>query len=194
MMGSEGGPQLRLQRGPRWPRHVIFSGVGDGANQVRSWQTLLCEVLFIFFSVSFNHPDHRMLGGLRSLVWAFFSPLCIFCLTSPCPTGSVSFCAGIAGPGLRCFPRVFSSCEQGLLFSFGEQASHCSGFSCCGAQTPGTWASVTAGHRLSCPMAYGIFLDHQISNPCLLRWQVNSFPLAPRGSPVLSSFYFLIEV
>ena len=130
-----------------------------------------------------------MLGGLCSLVWAFFSPLCIFCLTSPFPTGSMSFCAGIAGPGLRCFPRVFSSCEQGLLFSCGARASHCSGFSC-GARAPGTWASVTAGHRLSCCMAYGIFLDHQISNPYLLPWQVNSFPLAPRGSPVLSSFFF----
>ena len=59
--------------------HVIFSGVGGGANQVRSWQTLLCYFLFVFFSVSFNHPDHRMLGVL-SLVWPFFSPLCIFCL------------------------------------------------------------------------------------------------------------------
>ena len=28
------------------------------------------------------------------------------------------------------------------------QASHCSGFSCCGAQALGTWASVIAAHGL----------------------------------------------
>ena len=36
--------------------------------------------------------------------------------------------------GLRCCARAFSSC--------GEWASHCSGFSCCGAQALGAQASV----------------------------------------------------
>ena len=41
---------------------------------------------------------------------------------------------------LHCWAQ-FSSCrEQGLLSSCGAWASHCSGFSCCGAGTLGTWA------------------------------------------------------
>ena len=58
----------------------------------------------------------------------------------------------------------------------GVWASHCSGFSSCGAQAPHTWASVAAAHRFysagsvvvvygfSCSMACGIFPD-QRSNP-----------------------------
>ena len=49
----------------------------------------------------------------------------------------------------------------------GGQASHCGGLSC-GAQ-----ASLAVGHELSCSMAGGIFLDKG-SNPCPLRWQVDS--------------------
>ena len=37
----------------------------------------------------------------------------------------------------------------------------------------GMWASVAGAFRLSCPKAYGIFLD-QGSNLCPLHWQVNS--------------------
>ena len=33
------------------------------------------------------------------------------------------------------------------------------------------------GHRLRCLKACGIFLDQE-SNPCLLRWQVDSLPLS----------------
>ena len=32
----------------------------------------------------------------------------------------------------------------------GARASHCSGFSCCGAQALCVWASAVAVHRLSC--------------------------------------------
>ena len=45
--------------------------------------------------------------------------------------------------------------------------AYCGGFSCCGAQALGTWASVVVAHGLSCSMACGIFLD-QRSNPCPL--------------------------
>ena len=66
----------------------------------------------------------------------------------------------------------------------GAGASHCSGFSCCGAQALGARASVvvargpeSAGsvvvvHGLSCPAACGIFPD-QGSNPCPLHWQAD---------------------
>ena len=39
----------------------------------------------------------------------------------------------------------FSCSEQGLFSSFGAQAFHCGGFSCCGAQALGTRASVVVG-------------------------------------------------
>ena len=63
-------------------------------------------------------------------------------------------------------------------------ASHCGGFSCCGAWALRTWASVVAAcrlysagsvvmaHGLSWSAACGIFLD-QGSNPCPLHWQAD---------------------
>ena len=54
--------------------------------------------------------------------------------------------------GLHCCVRAFSSCcMQGFLSSCGAWASHCSGFSCCGAHTLGTWAK-DLRCRLSCPV------------------------------------------
>ena len=47
----------------------------------------------------------------------------------------------LAALGLCCCTRAFSSC--------GERASHCGGFSCCGAWTLGTQASVAVAHGLS---------------------------------------------
>ena len=45
---------------------------------------------------------------------------------------------------------LFSSCGKwGLLSSFGVQASHCSGFPCCGARALGQVGSVVATPRLS---------------------------------------------
>ena len=74
----------------------------------------------------------------------------------------------------------------------GSWASHCSGFSCCGAQALGAQASVVVArglsscgsralgsgsvseaHGLSCSAACGIF-PNQGSNPCPLHWQVDS--------------------
>ena len=88
--------------------------------------------------------------------------------------------------------RVFSSCgERGLLF-VAVVASHCGGFSCCGARALGAWASVVAAHGLSncglrarecrlsscgawlsCSVACGIFPD-QGSNLCPRHWQADS--------------------
>ena len=45
--------------------------------------------------------------------------------------------------GLRCCTWAFSSCgERGVALRCAAQASHCGGFSCCGAQALGAWASV----------------------------------------------------
>ena len=74
---------------------------------------------------------------------------------------------------------------SGLLSSCSAWASHCSGFSCCGAQALGKRASVIAPlrlqslgsvalvHGLSCPVVHGIFPD-QRSNPRSLHWQADS--------------------
>ena len=51
---------------------------------------------------------------------------------------------------LCCYVQAFSSCgKQGLLSSCSARASHCSGFSCCGAQALGKRASVIVARRLS---------------------------------------------
>ena len=52
----------------------------------------------------------------------------------------------LAASGVCCCARAFSGCcEQGLLFVV---ASHCGGFSCCGAQALGAWASVVVARGL----------------------------------------------
>ena len=50
--------------------------------------------------------------------------------------------------------------------------------------------SVVVAHRLSCSAACGIFPD-QGSNPCPLRWQVDSQPLLHQGSPYSHKFLYL---
>ena len=71
--------------------------------------------------------------------------------------------------------RLFSGC--------GEQASHCGGFSCCGAQ--GTRfqqlqhvGSVVVAHGPSFSAVCGILLDQGL-NPCPL----HRLPLSRQGSP-----------
>ena len=61
--------------------------------------------------------------------------------------------------GLYCYVSTFSSCSA--------WTSCC--FSCWRAQALGRMGSVVVAHGLSCPMAYGIFLD-QGSNLCPLHW------------------------
>ena len=57
---------------------------------------------------------------------------------------------------------------------------------------PGRWdtGSVVVVDRLSCSTACGVIPD-QGSNPCLLRWQADSLPLSPQGSP--HSYFFIIQ-
>ena len=60
---------------------------------------------------------------------------------------------------------------SGFLFSScGAWASHCGGFSYCGAHALGTWVSLVVAHRLSCSVARRIFPD-QGSNLCPLHWR-----------------------
>ena len=56
----------------------------------------------------------------------------------------------LAALGLCCCTRAFSSCgEWGLTLRCGAWASHCGGFSCCGARALGARASVVVARGLS---------------------------------------------
>ena len=72
--------------------------------------------------------------------------------------------------------------QVGASLCCSVQASHGSGFSCCGAWALGRglqqlWLadSVVVAHRLSCSMACGILLDQGL-NQCPLHWQAESQP------------------
>ena len=74
----------------------------------------------------------------------------------------------MAASGLPCCARAFSSCsEQGLLFVAVRGlliawASHCGGFSCCGARALGVQASVVAACGLSSCGSRA--LEHRLSS------------------------------
>ena len=90
-----------------------------------------------------------------------------------------TFLFGCAGSLLPCLQASSRCGEQGLFPSCGAQASHCGGFSFCGAQAVGSQlqvhhsqASVVMVHRPSCLAACGIFPDLR-SNPCPPHRQVD---------------------
>ena len=108
----------------------------------------------------------------------------------------------MAALGLCCYTRSFSSFgEQRLLSCCGVQASYCGGFSCCGTWALGTQASgvvahglqsvgsVVVAHELCFSAACAIFPDQGL-NPCLLHWQIDSYPLYHQGSPCQCSCSF----
>ena len=99
---------------------------------------------------------------------------------------------GCIGSSLLCTGFLYLQ-RAGATLPCGEQASHCGGFSCCGARALGTRASVVVArglsscgsraleradlvvvvHRFSCSVACGIF-PHQGLNPFSLHWQADS--------------------
>ena len=82
--------------------------------------------------------------------------------------------------GLHWCTWPFSSCgEWGHLSNCGAWTSHCGGFYSPRAQAVHPWSWAVVVHRLSCPMACGIFLDEG-SSPCPPHWQVGSKPLDTR--------------
>ena len=48
-----------------------------------------------------------------------------------------------------CGLSLVAASGGGATLHCGAQASHCGGFSCCGARALGTWASVVVAHGLS---------------------------------------------
>ena len=73
------------------------------------------------------------------------------------PPGKPQFCLFLflffklflAALGLRCCVRAFSLQQVGATLRCGAWASHCGGFSCCGAWALGAQASVVVAHGLS---------------------------------------------
>ena len=69
----------------------------------------------------------------------------------------------LATLGLLCCARAFSSCsERGSTLHCGAWASHCSGFSYCGAWALGVWASVGVACELSSCGSRA--LEHRLSS------------------------------
>ena len=145
-------------------RELFFSWV---------WVLRRPKILNFYFAVYVRPAVH-----LSALFKMFFPTYRVLLILS-----IYLFIYGCAGSSFCMW--AFSSCGQrGLLSSCWMQSSHCCGFPCglCGAQ-----ASVVVAHGLSCPVAYGIFPDRGL-NPCLLIWQVDSYPLDHQGSPTHSLY------
>ena len=95
--------------------------------------------------------------------------------------------------------------QAGATLRCGAQASHCGGFSCCGAWALGSQGSVvvayglqSAGsvvvaHGFSCFVECGIFLDQE-SNLCPLHQQADSQPQHHQGSPNYIFFNLLFFI
>ena len=69
----------------------------------------------------------------------------------------------MAALGLHCCARAFSSWRRaGAPLPWGARASHCGGFSCCGARALGMWVSVVVAHGLS--SCGSRTLEHRLSS------------------------------
>ena len=103
--------------------------------------------------------------------------------------------SGCAGSSLLCMGIVQLQ-RVGATVHSGGWSSHCSGFSCGTCALGARTSVVTAlglnsgGHRFSCSVACGVFLD-QGSNPCYLHRQVDSYPLYHQGIPFLKFYLFI---
>ena len=88
-------------------------------------------------------------------------------------------CLFLAALGLRCFIFLVWA-SQGLLSSCGSQASHCAGFSCCGAWAPGHAGLLTPWHVGSS------WTGDQTHVPCISRWILNHWTT---GEVLIHVFY-----
>ena len=94
--------------------------------------------------------------------------------------------------------------QAGATLCCGARASHCGGFSCCGAQALGTQTSLAVARRLSSCGSWAQFLcglekcgtfPDQGLNPCPLYWQAILNHCATREVPIqyLLNTYFELE-
>ena len=83
--------------------------------------------------------------------------------------------------------------RAGATFCCGEQASHCSGFSCCGARVLGAWASVVVARGLSSCGSWA--LEHRLSScgarSSLIRglWDLPGLGLEPVSPALVGGFF-----
>ena len=83
--------------------------------------------------------------------------------------------------------------EGGATLRCSVQASHCGGFSCCGAQALGMRASVVVAHRLSCSAACGIFPNRARTHvPCIGRQILNH--CTTREAPIMGFLYHVTSL
>ena len=145
--------------------------------------TFLCRPYFYFemadiilrlhYHTLHLHPHHHVCIALFLSIILFFFLINLFIL----------FIFGCVGSSL--LRGGFLQLRQaGTTLLCSAQASHCSGFSCCGAQALGMQASAVVAcglqstgsevvaHGLSCSAACGIFPDQGL-NPRPLHWQVD---------------------
>ena len=74
----------------------------------------------------------------------------------------ILFILFLAALGLHCCTQAFSSCGERSTLCCGAGASHCGGFSCCGARALGTRASVFVVRGLSSCGSRA--LEHRLSS------------------------------
>ena len=108
----------------------------------------------MLYSVALVSAKHQH----ETAISLFFLYVCV-CVCM-CVYNFIYLFLAVLGP--HCCAGLFSSCVR---------ASHCSGFSCCRVRAVGVQASVVAvhghssggcltpGHKFSCSLACGIFLD-----------------------------------
>ena len=114
---------------------------------------------------------------------------------------------------LLCSVGLFSSCsEWGLPASWSVGELLIAVVFCLRARALGTWTSVVVVpglsncssqaldtgsvvvvHRLSCPMACGVFLNQE-SNPPLLHWQADSLPLREPRVLFMGKFFIPLSI
>ena len=104
------------------------------------------------------------------------------------------FIFGRTGSSLLCGCSLVT--REGQLFGCGAWASRCSGFSCCGAKSLGTWASVVSAHGLSSRGFQA--LEHRFRSCGTLAWLLCSLWNCPRSgikpmSPALADRFLTPE-
>ena len=143
------------------------------------WALIWSFIIWCRFVMTFVCTLHcnNLMSSATGVIITVLSQCWAVCLFG-C-TGSLFLCAG--------FLWLW---QAGATLGCGAWASRFGGFSCCGVQALGTWASVVAAcrlqstgsavavHRLSWPhsLACRIFPNQEL-NQCPLHWQVDSQPL-----------------
>ena len=94
-------------------------------------------LLYVYFSLMAfgGHTEGIILSSRRNRIFNFLQK-CEWKISAV----QTFFFFFLAVLGLRCCTWALSGCSS--------RASHCSGFSCCGAPALGAWASVVVAHGL----------------------------------------------